>query len=108
MKIPPAEYGSSIFRSEVVAMDRTGASNSVAEETLSEDSTIVEEKSGSYWVNTRSGLRHLMMDNQGKLKAEGDYYEKGLPKGTCNGMWVDAERALWYSGSGRLYRIALP
>ena len=77
----------------VVAMDRNGTTHWVPEETLSEDSTIVQENPGSYWVNTRSGLRHLVMDNQGKLTAEGDYYEKGLPKGACNGMWVDAERA---------------
>jgi len=97
-----------LARRRVVALDRNGAATSVAEDALSEDSTIVEETPASYWVNTRSGLRHLLADANGKLTLEGDYYEKGLPKGPCNGMWIDANRSLWFSGSGRLYRIDLP
>jgi len=78
------------------------------EDALSEDSTIVEDKTGSYWINTRSGFRHLTMNAQGKLTPEGDYYEKSLPKGACNAMWIDGQHTLWFSGSGRLYRIELP
>ena len=70
--------------------------------------TVVEDKAGSYWVNTRNGLRHLILGGPGKFTAEGDYYEKGLPKGACNAMWVDAEKGLWFSGSGRLYRVQIP
>lgn len=97
-----------LARRRVVVMGREGGIHSVAEDALSEDSTIVVESPGSYWVNTRSGLRHLLVDATGKITAEGDYYEKGLPKGPCNAMWVDANRSLWFSGSGRLYRIELP
>jgi hypothetical protein len=93
---------------EIVVLDQNRHLASITEDALSEDSTIVEEKTGSYWVNTRSGLRHLQTDARGSLTVEGEYYEKGLPKGACNGMWVDSERALWFSGSGRLYRIELP
>ncbi|HEY8751197.1 MAG TPA: hypothetical protein VIM11_24650 [Tepidisphaeraceae bacterium] len=97
-----------LAKRELVVFDQNGMLASATEDALSEDSTVVEEKSGSYWVNTRSGLRHFQTDARGKLTVEGDYYEKGLPKGACNGMWVDGERALWFSGSGRLYRVELP
>src|SRR5258708_2352304 len=73
---------------QIVVRDANGTLTSISEDALSEDSTVVEEKAGSYWVNTRSGLRHMLADPRGgNLSVEGDYYEKGLPKGACNGMW---------------------
>jgi streptogramin lyase len=97
-----------LAKHHLVALSPDGTTSQAPEDALSEDSTIVEDKTGSYWINTRSGIRHLTMDAKGKLNPEGDYYEKGLPKGACNAMWIDGQRTLWFSGSGRLYRIELP
>lgn len=97
-------------RKQLVVIDSGGRRTNVAEPALSDDSTIVEDKPGSLWVNTRCGLRHFEAGAAGALevKPDPDYFEKGIPKGACNAMWVDAARALWFSGSGRLYRIKLP
>ena len=80
----------------------------ISDDALSEDSTVVQENPASWWVNTRSGLRHLIADGNGKIAEQGDPFEKGIPKGACNGMWIDADHNLWFSGSGRLYLIRLP
>jgi streptogramin lyase len=93
---------------QLIILDRSGARDVVRDEALSDDSTIVQEDRNSFWVNTRSGLRHLVSDERGSFTADGDYFEKAVPKGACNGMWIDPARNLWFSGSGRLYRIALP
>jgi hypothetical protein len=96
------------LKREWIVMNGDGVSVGVSDDAISEDSTIAEENASSFWMNTRGGLRHIIGDAAGRLHVEGDYYEKGMPKGPCNVMWVDASRVLWLSGAGRLYRIELP
>jgi hypothetical protein len=93
---------------EWIVVNTDGVSVGVSDDAISEDSTIAEENANSFWMNTRGGLRHIIGDSAGRLHVEGEYYEKGMPKGQCNVMWVDASRVLWFSGAGRLYRIELP
>jgi hypothetical protein len=92
---------------QLVILYRNGARALVHDDALSEDSTIAQESPNSVWVNTRSGLRHLLSDEVASFTADGDYFEKAIPKGACNGMWIDRNHNLWFSGSGRLYRIEL-
>ena len=96
------------LKREWTVLNSDGISVGVSDDAISEDSTIAEENASSFWMNTRSGLRHIIGDASGRLHVEGDYYEKGMPKGPCNAMWIDASRVLWFSGAGRLYRIELP
>jgi hypothetical protein len=80
----------------------------IHEDALSEDSTVVEQKPKTWWVNTRAGLRRLAADPSGTIAPVGDYFEKAIPKGPCNSMWLDKDATLNFSGSGRLYLIQLP
>jgi sugar lactone lactonase YvrE len=93
---------------QLVILSANGARAFIRDDALSEDSTIVQEKTTSWWLNTRSGLRHLATDTAGNIAEQGDYFEKGIPKGPCNGMWIDPDHNLWFSGSGRLYLIRFP
>lgn len=87
-----------------------GHRTEIAEDALYEDTRVVEDKPGSYWINTRRGLRHLIQDPTDPVRLSPDdfYYERGVPKTKCNGMWLDAAGSLWWSGIGQLYRIPLP
>ncbi|HXE51513.1 MAG TPA: hypothetical protein VN541_00775, partial [Tepidisphaeraceae bacterium] len=95
-------------RKQLVVLFPDGRKAHLGEPALSDDSTVVEDKPGSYWLNTRSGLRHINSAAGFTETSSPAYFEKGIPKGACNGLWVDPEHALWFSGSGRLYRIKLP
>lgn len=78
------------------------------DEAITDQTTVLENK-GSYWFNTTRGLRHLVVVASRSLSLNGDGapYERGIPKGTCDGMWIDREGALWFCTPGRLYRIEL-
>lgn len=77
---------------------------------ISAETTVVEDRTGSYWINTQRGLLHLRQRAAGKApEPEGTYFERSVPHTSCAGMWVDHARHLWLaSGAGRLYRIQLP
>jgi ligand-binding sensor domain-containing protein len=96
------------LKREWIVVNAEGVSVGVSDDAISEDSSVAEESANSFWINTRGGLRHIVGDSSGRLHIEGDYYEKGMPKGPCNTMWIDSSRVLWFSGAGRLYRIELP
>ena len=92
----------------IVVLDKNDHRQTLGEDSISQDSTVVEESPVSFWLNTRSGLHHLLFGADGKLTAASEHVEKGIPKGACNAMWITADHKLWFSGSGRLYRIELP
>lgn len=76
------------------------------DEAITDQTTVVENK-GLYWFNTTRGLRHLVVvaSTPLSLKGDGAAYERGIPKGPCDGMWLDRDGALWFCTPGRLYRI---
>jgi len=99
-----------LVKSELVVLDRSGSRAGTAIDALDEQSNVMENRPGSFWVNTRRGLVHVIGDpaDASKLRSEGAPYERGVPKGRCDGTWHDAAGALWFSSPGRLYRIELP
>lgn len=78
------------------------------DEAITDQTTVIENK-GSYWFNTTRGLRHVVVVALAllTLKGDGAAYERGIPKGPCDGMWIDRDGALWFCTPGRLYRIEL-
>jgi len=97
-------------RKMLIVLGPKGERLELADEAISEQTTVIENKPGSYWLNTRRGLRHVIgpASAPSSLQPDGQPYELGIPKGTCGGMWLDAAGALWFSTPGRLYRIELP
>ena len=79
------------------------------DEAITDQTTVVENK-GLYCFNTTRGLRHLVVVASASLRLKGDdaAYERGIPKGTCDGMWLDREGALWFCTPGRLYHFEVP
>jgi hypothetical protein len=78
------------------------------DESISNESTVVEDKDHTYWTNTTRGLLHLKFRADGGIETFGPAYSRGIPAVGVRGMWIDAERNLWMSTGGRLYRVQLP
>ena len=94
----------------LVVLGPDGKRAEVFDDAISDQTTIVQDKPNSYWLNTRRGLSHVVADKADpwKLSVEGEPYERSIPKGPCNDLWIDGSGALWFSAPGRLYRITLP
>lgn len=97
-------------RQKVILQPTTGPQTILSEDAISQQSTIVEEKPGSFWMSTNRGLRHIVETpgNPAVLSAEGSYYERGIPGGSILGMWIDPEQNLWIPNGPQLNRIELP
>lgn len=98
------------WKRKLVILSRDGSRAELPEDGILDHTTVVEERPGSYWVNTQQGLLHLLQRAEGSpITREGSYYEKNIPQTSYPGMWIDPERNLWISnGAQRIYRVELP